>query len=139
MNDQAPADTIRHAITRLRAHATAATQGQRSLIEIRDPGRFGFPTRVIATWATDTGGEASTGVADARASDAAFIALMNPLVAVALADWLEAELLVHEQAGALALAATSGEVHIGGHVARVEVGLSTLDKALAVARALVQP
>lgn len=129
MNDQAPADTIRHAITRLRDSAADATPGPWTSLDGGD--------RLIHEH--DDGFDYVVDEPMSNAANAWYIALMNPLVAVALADWLEAELLVHEQAGALALAATSGEVHIGGHVARVEVGLSTLDKALAVARALVQP
>lgn len=59
----------------------------------------------------------------------------DELLRLTVADWLDAELLVHQQAGALAAAAASGEVHIGGELVRVEVGLSTFGKALAVARA----
>jgi len=53
---------------------------------------------------------------------------------IAIADWLDAELSVHQQAGALAASAASGDLHVMGEPLRFEVGLSTFDKALAVAR-----
>lgn len=135
--DESPAGTIRSAVELLRGRAAAARDGRWSVIEIRDADPFGFPARVLANWATGRG-TATAGVADARRKDAEFIALMQPGVAAALADWLEAELLMHQQAGVLASAAASGEIHIGGSLARVEVGMSTLDKALAVARAVAE-
>lgn len=136
MSDLSPADTIRTAIDLLREHAAAATAGRRSVVEIRDPGLLDFPTRVLAAETTATGSVVWVTVADTRPGDAEFIALFTRDAGLALADWLAAELRVHEQAGALAAAATSGEVHIGGSVARMEIGMSTLDKALAVATAL---
>lgn len=136
MSDLSPADTIRAAIHLLRTSAADATPGRRSVVEIRDPGPLDYPARVLAAETTATGSVVWATVADTRPGDAGFIALFTRDAGLALADWLAAELRVHEQAGALAAAATAGEVHIGGSVARMEVGLSTLDKALAVAVAL---
>ena len=134
MTDQSPADTIRRAIHLLRTHAEAATPGPWVSL--------GGGDRLIRQHDDVDDTDGFDYVVDepmSNSANAAYIALMNPLVAASLADWLAAELLVHEQAGALAAAATSGEVHIGGSVARMEVGLSTLDKALAVAVALTGP
>lgn len=89
-NDEIPIDwpcqIVRRASGLMKQRAQAATPGTRKIVEIRDAGRFDFPNRILASWSTDTGGEATTGIGDMRLQDAEHLAPWTAPVAVAVAD-----------------------------------------------------
>jgi len=108
VTEPTPAETIRAAATRLREAAEKATPGPWGAVEDYD-GRY-FVEGVAVMLADPDDPETWY---DAQ-PDAAYVALVNPVVGLAVADWLDA-------------AASSSYFSSGTH------------RALAVARALLAP
>jgi hypothetical protein len=69
--------------------------------------------------------------------DLEYIAAMHPGVALAVADWLDAEADAHEGVMAVSEGVCDIAVAVGAGEHRIEVAASTLDQALAVARSLL--
>lgn len=116
-------DAITEASKLMRQRAAAATpSGRREVIQVRDPGPFDFQHRIVAYWPTETGGEASCALADLRAYDAQHIAPWTPVMALAVADWLDGILARHDST-----CRGCRELDDGASVARVYLGGSAQD------------
>ena len=85
-----PAERLRAAATRLREVSGAATPGPWEACE-GDPNAFGFRPSVI--FMAERGHDAAE---IENSGDAAYIAMMHPPVALALADWLTKEATLSE-------------------------------------------
>lgn len=128
---ESPTQTLRRAAEKLRGIANAATEGPWAT------GKSG-----MSVWVESAAGDlfvADTGDRGNQfaEADAAHIAAMHPRVAVAVADWLDAEADCHEGATAVSEAACALAENAGAGQHRVMVAASTLDQALAVARAVL--
>lgn len=86
-----PAKTIRRAVTLIRDRAREVPHGPWHWQALGD---HGYPQRVYNESAVIVA-ESFTGP-DARMADAEYIASWHPLVALAVADWLEASAKAHE-------------------------------------------
>lgn len=85
------ADLLRRAAVKLREHAEAATRGPWLRAADHDVARGQYHDNEVGFWDGPYAEQVtSTGDGDEATADAAYIALMHPPVALALADWLEA-------------------------------------------------
>lgn len=137
------ADTLRQAAQLIRANAEAATDGPWTTSLVWSPDSHA--TSGIYSTAHPAGSTASEVVASGRRNtkgfggirnprDARHMAAWQPAVALAVADWLDAEASIHEMvtaAGITVRAHTSGKFTVNA----LE---STLPQALAVARAYIE-
>lgn len=126
MNTHSAVITLRRASKLMRERAHAATPGPWVSLDggdrlIHDPGHDLDPPVYVVDEPMS------------NAANAEHIAAMHPGVALALAGWLDAEADAHQACAVLAATAESGELAVGGTPVRIEVGLSTLGDALAVA------
>lgn len=126
------ADQLRRAATKLREHAEVF---ERSPWKVVFWGDRGYPQRVTddrATVIAETfDGKHSTDPVSPAASTPAYIALVHPPVALALADWLEAEARQVEGTARAALAVGSpaarvAEMHEIRHAAPYAVARAVL-------------
>lgn len=124
---ETPTQTLRRAAEKLRTLANAATPGPWTL-RTDD-----FNVAVVGPHSSIYHRDGSPG----SHADALYVAALHPGVALALADWLDAEAAVHE-AGMQASEALCVVVEAAGageH--RVQVHASTLDQAHALTRAIL--
>lgn len=127
VSTETPAETLRRAAEMMRAAANLATAGPYVVIptggHVEIFGRDHF-------WVAQAGCDETT----QAHHDARYIAAMHPGVALAVAAWLQAEADAHDSgmAASNALAGYLEEAGAGEH--HVQVAVSTLDQALAVAR-----
>lgn len=125
-----PSETLRRAAEKLRALAQAASEGpwghasDGAFIEV-----YGHNRR----WVADAGRSESK---QAR-HDGAFIATLHPGVAVLIADWLDAEAGAHEGGMGITEAVRDLVAVVETRERDIQVAVSTLGQALAVARALL--
>jgi hypothetical protein len=121
-------EIIRRAAAHMRARAEAATPGPWIA---KDSGRhvtiFGTQHRYVA--------DAGVNHVDQVHRDAAHIAAMHPGVALAVADWLDAEAAAHEGGMGVSDALRDLVAEVSASEYDVQVAVSTLKQAVAVARA----
>ena len=126
-----PADTLRRAAEKLRGLAGAATEGPWAV------GKSGMSVWVEAAsrdmFVADTGDQGN----EFAEADAAFTAAMHPGVALLLADWLDAEAGAHEGGMATSEGVCNLLAVVGAGEHTIQVAVSTLGQALAVARTIL--
>lgn len=142
---EAPAAVLRRAAEKMRGLAQRATDGPWTASPVYSPDASA--TSGVYSYAHPTGTVLSEVVASGRIKqgyggirhpgNAVYIAAMHPGVALLIAAWLEAEADAHSggMAASNALAGYISEAGAGEF--QVQVAVSTLDQALAVARAFL--
>jgi hypothetical protein len=141
---ETPAETLRRAAEKARGLAAAATPGPWQTHDTHLP-VGGHTATVLSGEGNDTELRAWLPTWDHEPwsevhnvwNDAAYIAALHPGVALLIADWLDAEADCHEGGMTVSQALCGMASDIGAGEYRIQVAASTLDQAVAVARALL--
>lgn len=134
-------ETLRRGAEKLRGLATAATLGPWRATPYGDgPTQSWYVTgrhTLITTGLHEDLDDAELVAIEHDRTDAEYIAAVNPAAGLLLADWLDAEADAHDSGMAVSETLRDMASKAGAGEHHIQVAASTLDQALAVARALL--